>query len=46
MGGRGASFGKGDHTTVMSSCEKVEKLIKTEPLYLKAINEIEARISK
>ena len=42
----GDEFGKRDHTTVMSSCEKVEKLIKTEPLYLKAINEIEARISK
>ena len=42
----GNEFGKRDHTTVMSSCEKVEKLIKTEPLYLKAINEIESRISK
>ena len=42
----GDEFGKRDHTTVMSSCEKVEKLIKTEPLYLQAINEIEARIIK
>lgn len=42
----GDEFGKRDHTTVMSSCEKVEKLIKTEPLYLQAINEIESRITK
>ena len=40
----GDEFGKRDHTTIMASCEKVEKLIKTEPLYLKAINEIEERI--
>ena len=42
----GDEFGNRDHTTVMSSCEKVEKLIKTEPLYLQAINEIQARICK
>ena len=42
----GDEFGKRDHTTVMSSYEKVEKLIQTEPLYLKAINEIESRLSK
>ena len=42
----GDEFGKRDHTTVMSSCEKVEKLIKTEPLFLKAVNEIESRLIK
>ena len=42
----GDEFGKRDHTTVMASCEKVEKLIKTEPLYLKVINEIETKIQK
>ena len=42
----GDEFGKRDHSTVMSSCEKVEELIKTDPIYLKVINEIEARIQK
>ena len=42
----GNEFGGRDHTTIMASCEKVEKLIQTEPLYLKAINEIEERIQK
>ena len=40
----GKEFGGRDHSTVMSSCENVEKKIKTDPLYLKAINEIESRI--
>ena len=40
----GNEFGKRDHSTVMSACEKVEKLIKTDPAYLKAINEIEKLI--
>ena len=40
----GNEFGKRDHTTVMSSCDRVEQLIKTDPRYLKAINEIESRI--
>ena len=42
----GNEFGKRDHTTVMSSCEKVEKLIQTEPIYKKAIDEIESRLKK
>ena len=42
----GDEFGKRDHTTVMSSCEKVEKLIKTEPLFSQAVNEIRGRITK
>ena len=40
----GNEFGKRDHTTVMSSCDRVEQLIKTDSRYLKAINEIESRI--
>ena len=40
----GKEFGGRDHSTVMSSCENVERKIKTDPVYLKAINEIEAKI--
>ncbi|MDO4198041.1 MAG: chromosomal replication initiator protein DnaA [Erysipelotrichaceae bacterium] len=40
----GREFGGRDHSTVMSSIETVEKKIKSEPLILKAINEIEATI--
>ena len=40
----GQGFGGRDHSTVMSSIASVEKKIKTDPLYLKAINEIESRI--
>jgi chromosomal replication initiator protein len=40
----GKEFGGRDHSTVMSSIDAVEKKIKTDPLYLKAINEIESRI--
>ncbi|MBQ2655268.1 MAG: chromosomal replication initiator protein DnaA [Erysipelotrichaceae bacterium] len=40
----GQEFGGRDHSTVMSSISSVEKKIKTDPLYLKAINEIESRI--
>ena len=42
----GEEFGKRDHTTVMSSFEKVDKLIKTEPVYSKVINEIKSRLIK
>lgn len=40
----GAEFGNRDHSTVIDACKKVEKMIKTDPLYLKVINEIESRI--
>ena len=40
----GREFGGRDHSTVMSAIASVEKKIKTDPLYLKAINEIESRI--
>ena len=42
----GDEFGKRDHTTVMASYEKVEKLIKSDQLYMKAVNEIEQRLIK
>ena len=41
----GNEFGKRDHSTVINACEKVESLIKTDPAYSKAINEIKSRIS-
>ncbi len=40
----GSEFGKRDHSTVINACEKVEKLIKTDAAYLKAVNDIEKRI--
>lgn len=40
----GREFGGRDHSTVMSACETIEKKIKTDPIYLKVINEIESRI--
>ena len=40
----GKEFGGRDHSTVMSSIEAVERKIKTDPLYLKVINEIESHI--
>ncbi len=40
----GREFGGRDHSTVMSAIANVEKKIKIDPLYLKAINEIESRI--
>ena len=42
----GQEFGGRDHSTVMSSCETVENKIKTDPIYLKAINEIESQITQ
>ncbi len=41
----GNEFGKRDHSTVISACEKVESLIKSDPAYLKAINEIEKKLN-
>ena len=40
----GEEFGNRDHSTIMNSCKKVEEMIKTNPAYLKAIQEIESRI--
>ena len=41
----GKEFGNRDHATIMNSCDKVEKLIKTDPVYLTAVNEIEKKLS-
>lgn len=40
----GLAFGNRDHSTVMSAYEKVESSLKSNSLYLKAINEIEERL--
>lgn len=40
----GEEFGNRDHSTIMNSCKKVEELIKKDPNYLKAIQDIESRI--
>lgn len=37
----GNSFGKRDHSTVMSACERIDRLIKTDKNYKIAINKIE-----
>lgn len=37
----GQEFGKRDHSTIMSSCEKVEKALLNDPFYQQAITEIE-----
>ncbi|WP_332509420.1 chromosomal replication initiator protein DnaA [Anaerorhabdus sp.] len=37
----GEEFGGRDHSTIMSSCEKVEKQSKSNGAYLQALNEIE-----
>ena len=42
----GLEFGKRDHTTVMASCEKIEQLVKTDPLYHQVISEIESKIKR
>ncbi|MBQ3383612.1 MAG: chromosomal replication initiator protein DnaA [Erysipelotrichaceae bacterium] len=40
----GEEFGGRDHTTVLSACEKIEKLIKTNDDYKKVIREIESSL--
>lgn len=40
----GEEFGKRDHSTVMSACDKVEKNIRKDLYYKQAISEIETRI--
>ena len=41
----GNEFGKRDHSTVINACEKVEKLCKNEPAYLKAIADIKTSLT-
>lgn len=40
----GQAFGGKDHSTVINAIEKVEKMLKTDPLYTKALNEIKGRL--
>lgn len=40
----GLEFGNRDHSTVMSSCSKIEKLVEIDPLYKSAVTEIEGRL--
>ena len=40
----GKEFGRRDHSTVMNACVKVEKNIKTNSLYQKVVEDIEAKI--
>ncbi len=37
----GEEFGKRDHSTIINSCEKVEKLLKSDELFRQAFSEIE-----
>lgn len=37
----GEEFGKRDHSTIMASCDKVEKMLKTDTLFQQAVGEIE-----
>ncbi len=40
----GEEFGKRDHSTIMSACDKVEKKIMKETLYKQALDELERRV--
>ena len=40
----GKEFGKRDHSTVMNACVKVEKNMKTNNLYRKVVEDIEAKV--
>lgn len=42
----GDEFGKRDHSTVISSCEKVDKLLKKDPIFQQALVEIEKSINR
>lgn len=39
----GEDFGKRDHSTIISACDKIEKNLKTDPLLAKAIFELESK---
>lgn len=39
----GEDFGKRDHSTIISACDKIEKNLKTDPLLGRAIFELEAK---
>lgn len=40
----GDEFGKRDHSTIISACDKIEKNIKTDPMLAKAVFELEEKL--
>ena len=40
----GEDFGKRDHSTIISACDKIEKNLKTDQLLAKAIYELESKL--
>ena len=40
----GAEFGGRDHSTIINSCRKIEKMLKTDTLYMEAIRDLEIRL--
>lgn len=42
----GEAFGGKDHSTVLSACEKIESLVKSDSIYQKIINDIETSLLK
>ena len=40
----GLSFGNRDHSTIMSSYEKAKKMIKQDPLFKTAVEQIETKL--
>lgn len=42
----GEEFGKRDHSTIMASCDKVERLLKKDLIYQQAVAEIEKNLLK
>ena len=42
----GDEFGGRDHSTVLSACEKIEGLVKTDPMYRRIVEDIEKSLSK
>jgi chromosomal replication initiator protein len=41
----GKEFGGRDHSTVMKACDKVEKNMKKDAMYKKAVQEIKKKLS-
>ena len=41
----GEDFGKRDHSTIISACDKIDKNLKTDPLLQRAIYELELKFT-